>query len=68
MVSEKELFEQVLNVVAAHHNLTVERPYKDCPGYIKVYHEGELLGEMNYDGYLLIYNCGRLYKMCEKLI
>lgn len=65
-MNEKELFEKVLDKIVERYELRVERPYND--GYIELYSGDENLGGMNYDGFSLLSNIGKLYSICMDLL
>lgn len=57
-MNDKELFEEILNRIAASQKLEIKRPYNDC--YIEIYKNGINLGCLNYEGHNLAFNVYKL--------
>lgn len=64
-MNEKELFKEVLDYFVKQYNLTLEVPYPDRPTYFIIKQGGTQIGDMNIDGYNLLYNLSRLCKFLE---
>lgn len=57
-MSEKELFNEVLQYFVDYYRLTIERPYND--GYMIIKRGNEEIGSFNSDGYNLLRNLSQL--------
>ena len=65
-MADMELFNEVLKRFEEQYSLTVERPYPYYPTIIQVKNEaGRVVGEMNTEGYNLLFNLKRLCDMLE---
>jgi len=62
-MTDKELFNEVLDKFQKQYGFEVERPYND--GYIELIQNGDSIGGMNTDGYNLLYNLSRLCRMLK---
>lgn len=66
-MTERELFEEVLNKIAEREHLRIEKPYSNCQ-YLELYSGDKLLGGFNPDGYSLLFNIGKLYHVCRTIL
>ena len=57
-INEKEMFQKLLGYFLDKYDLELKRPYGDS--YICIYRGNDMIGEMNYEGYNLLYNLKRL--------
>lgn len=62
-MSEKELFNEVLNYFVDNYHLEIERPYND--GYMIIKQGNRELGDFNSDGYNLLSNLSNLCKILK---
>lgn len=62
-MTDKELFEQILDQLKVSNNIDVERPFGDT--YIELKKNGHYLGDMNYGGYNLAYCIYKLGKILD---
>ena len=62
-MTDKELFNEVLNSFIKKYNLDIIHPYNDS--YIKIYQNEKMIGDLNSDGYCLLRNLSVLCMMLE---
>ena len=62
-MTDKQLFEEVLNRFQQQYKFEINRPYND--GYIELFKNGDSLGGMNPEGYNLLCNLLRLCNMLK---
>jgi len=61
-MTDRELFEEVLNRFQKQYRFEIEHPYGDA--YFELKKNEEVIGGMNPEGYNLLYN---LFKLCKLL-